>query len=132
MSAAGTPAVDFVWQNAPTIRLKAAREAAAVYSHLANADILEDKGYLAKLQSKIQPADRVAAGVLEGVELGGRAALQAWCDERPIAIAPAPAMYLPKQPSSLPSGAKFSTGRGALVGHGSSKMRGRTARQGYG
>eukprot|EP01052_Picozoa_sp_SAG31_P063719 SAG31_NODE_22632_length_521_cov_1.097156_1_plen_65_part_01 len=35
--------IDFVWQNAPTVALRAARESAAVYSHLANAEILEDK-----------------------------------------------------------------------------------------
>ena len=52
MSPAGVDRVDFVWQNTPTFKLKAARETAAVYSHLANAEILEDKGFFAKLQQR--------------------------------------------------------------------------------
>ena len=74
--------IDFVWQNAATIKMKRHREEATVYSHLSNAEILEDKASLANLQHAIPVPEWSEAGVLAGVEVTGRTGLEAWCMAR--------------------------------------------------
>jgi hypothetical protein len=78
-TAAETRRVDFVWQNAPTISMKRHREAAVVYNHLSNAEILEDKAHLASLQKTIPREQWEQAGVLAGMEVAGREGLEEWC-----------------------------------------------------
>ena len=51
------PRVDFVWENTPRKAMRPVREVARVYSHVANAGILEDKWALALLQTRVTEPD---------------------------------------------------------------------------